>query len=77
MSQSVFLRSSAQASEIGLSFEDKRFLARGQGIRIRAFASSSVAANRRDTCGALRPISREKIHPALFRGIAHKHARLR
>ena len=48
-SQSVFLRSSAQASEIGLSFEDNRFLERGQGIRIRAFASSSVAANRRDT----------------------------
>jgi hypothetical protein len=77
MSQSVFLRSSAQASEIGLLFQDNMFLARGQGIRIRAFASSSVAANRRDTCGALRPISCQKIHPALFRGIARKHARFR
>jgi hypothetical protein len=46
-------------------------------IRIRAFANSSVAANRRDTCGAVRPISCQKIHPALFRGIARKHARLR
>ena len=74
MSQSVFLRSSAEASEIGLSFDDNRFLARGQGIRIRAFASRSVAANCRDTCGGLRPISCKNSPCAVSRHCAQTRA---